>query len=73
MPEKALSTLEYEKVVERLARRCYTERGRALAAGLTPSSDYAEVLHRQRLTADTRRLEFLEGCELPGVAALQDA
>jgi DNA mismatch repair protein MutS2 len=56
MPEKALSTLEYEKVVERLARRCYTERGRALAAELTPSPDYAEVLHRQRLTADTRRL-----------------
>ena len=56
MPKKVLSTLEYEKVVERLARRCYTERGRALAAGLTPSSDYAEVLHRQRLTADTRRL-----------------
>ncbi|MCH7809602.1 MAG: endonuclease MutS2 [Chloroflexi bacterium] len=56
MPEKVLSTLGYEKVVERLVRRCYTERGRALAAGLTPSSDYAEVLHRQRLTADTRRL-----------------
>ncbi|HEY5625596.1 MAG TPA: endonuclease MutS2, partial [Dehalococcoidia bacterium] len=34
----------------------YTERGRTLAAALTPSSDYAEVLHRQRLTADTRRL-----------------
>ncbi len=56
MTEKVLTTLEYGKVVERLARRCYTERGRALAAGLTPSSDYAEVLHRQRLTADTRRL-----------------
>ena len=56
MPEKALSTLEYEKVIERLARRCYTERGRALAAELRPSSDFAEVLHRQRLTADTRRL-----------------
>jgi DNA mismatch repair protein MutS2 len=56
MPGKVLSTLEYGKVVERLARLCYTERGRALAAGLTPSSDYAEVLHRQRLTADARRL-----------------
>jgi len=56
MPKKALSTLEYEKVIERLARRCYTERGRTLAAELTPSPDYAEVLHRQRLTADTRRL-----------------
>ncbi len=56
MPEKALSTLEYVKVVERLARFCYTERGRGLAVGLTPSPDYAEVLHRQRLTADTRRL-----------------
>ncbi|MCH8051655.1 MAG: hypothetical protein IIC86_06530, partial [Chloroflexi bacterium] len=56
MPKKALSTLEFEKIVERLTRLCYTERGRALAAELTPSSDYAEVLHRQRLTADTRRL-----------------
>ena len=56
MPKKALATLEYEKVIERLERRCYTERGRALAVGLTPSPDYVEVLHRQRLTADTRRL-----------------
>ena len=51
-----LSTLEYDKVRERLGRFCYSEQGRALAAALVPSSDYAEVLHRQRLTADTRRL-----------------
>ncbi|MEX0683164.1 MAG: endonuclease MutS2 [Dehalococcoidia bacterium] len=56
MPTKALSTLEYDKVIERLARFCYTERGRALAVALEPATEYAEVLARQRLTAEGRRL-----------------
>jgi len=56
IPEKTLITLEYDKVIDRLARHCITERGRALALALTPSSDYDEVLRRQRLTAEARRL-----------------
>jgi DNA mismatch repair protein MutS2 len=54
--EKSLATLEYDKVIERLARHASTDRGRALALVLQPSPEYAEVLHRQRLTAEARRL-----------------
>jgi DNA mismatch repair protein MutS2 len=55
-PDKTLVTLEYDKVIARLARNCQTEPGRELALSLRPSPEYAEVLHRQRLTAEARRL-----------------
>ena len=55
-PTKTLITLEYDKVIDRLARHASTARGRALAHALRPSDDYAEVLRRQRLTAEARRL-----------------
>ncbi len=53
---KTLRTLEYDKVIERMAARCITDRGRTLALALQPASEYAEVLRRQRLTAEARRL-----------------
>jgi DNA mismatch repair protein MutS2 len=53
---KTLRTLEYDKVVERLAARCITDRGRALALALQPASEYEEVYRRQRFTAEARRL-----------------
>lgn len=55
-PAKTLRTLEYDKVIERMASRCITDRGRALALALQPGSEYAEVLRRQRFTAEARRL-----------------
>ncbi len=55
-PAKSLITLEYDKVIARLAGLCQTAPGRALAQALLPSSEYREVLHRQRLTAEARRL-----------------
>src|SRR2546428_2576861 len=55
-PRKSLTTLEYDKIVARLAALCQTAPGRALALALTPSSDFREVLHRQRLTAEARKL-----------------
>ena len=59
-PTKSLTTLEYDKVIDRLARHASTVRGRALAHALLPSDDYAEVLRRQRLTAEARRLVELK-------------
>jgi len=53
-PEKSLTTLEYDKVIARLAGMTQTARGKALALALQPSSEYGEVLHRQRLTAEGR-------------------
>ncbi|TMB66221.1 MAG: endonuclease MutS2 [Chloroflexi bacterium] len=59
-PEKSLITLEYDKVIARLAAQCQTARGRALALTLKPSTEYGEVLHRQRLTAQGRRLREMK-------------
>jgi len=59
-PEKSLSTLGYDKLIARLAAQCQTARGRALALALKPSAEFAEVLHRQRLTAEGRRLREMK-------------
>lgn len=56
IPAKTLTTLEYDKVIERMSRHAITERGRALALALLPADDYAEVLRQQRFTAEARRL-----------------
>jgi DNA mismatch repair protein MutS2 len=59
-PTKTLTTLEYDKIIARLAAHCRTARGRSLALALQPSTDHAEVLHRQRLTAEGRRLREMK-------------
>ena len=65
---KSLSTLEYDKVIERLTRHCSTERGRELAGALVPSTEYPEVLRLQQLTAEGRRLvELKPNVSLSGV------
>ncbi len=56
MNPKSLHTLEYDKIIARLAALCETDAGRALAEALLPSPDYPDVLRRQRLTAEARRL-----------------
>ena len=56
IPAKTLTTLEYDKVIARLASYTHTAAGRALALALTPSPAYREVVSRQRLTAEARRL-----------------
>ncbi len=52
---KSLTTLEYDKIIDRLAALCAFPASRRLARDLQPSSDYREVLRRQRLTAEGRR------------------
>lgn len=47
-----------------------TARGKALAVALAPSPDYGEVLHRQRLTAEGRRLREMK--PNLGLGAVQD-
>jgi DNA mismatch repair protein MutS2 len=56
MEEKTLNTLEFNKVLARLARHASFSAGRELALSLRPSNDYDEVLRNQRLTAEARRL-----------------
>jgi DNA mismatch repair protein MutS2 len=56
MDAHALRTLEFDKIRERLARCTSFTAGRELALALEPSSDRAEVVRRQRETAEARRL-----------------
>ncbi|MBF6598916.1 MAG: endonuclease MutS2 [Dehalococcoidia bacterium] len=56
MDPHALRTLEFDAIRARLARHTSFAAGRDLALALTPSSDYAEVVKRQRQTAEARRL-----------------
>jgi DNA mismatch repair protein MutS2 len=53
---KTLATLEFDKVLARLSRHTAFSAGRELALALRPSSDYGEVVRRQRMTAEARRL-----------------
>jgi len=53
---KTLATLEFDKVLAQLAQHTAFSAGRALALALRPSSDYGEVIRRQRITAEARRL-----------------
>ena len=55
MNPKSLHTLEYDKIIDRLAALCAFPASRRLALDLQPSSDYPKVLRRQRLTAEGRR------------------
>src|SRR5258707_13645086 len=56
MHAKSLSTLEYPKIVERLAREASFSASKALAAELLPSSDADEVRRRLAYTTEARRL-----------------
>ena len=60
MNEKAQLTLEFDKIIARLADLTSFAVGRERALALTPSSDYDEVLRRQRLTAEARHLRELK-------------
>jgi DNA mismatch repair protein MutS2 len=52
---KTLATLEYDKIIDRLASLCDFAGSRRLAVALQPASEHAEALRRQRLTAEGRR------------------
>ncbi|MGD0765502.1 MAG: endonuclease MutS2 [Dehalococcoidia bacterium] len=56
MNDKTLTTLEFDKVLARLARHTSFSAGRELALALRPSTDYDSVVRNQRLTAEARRL-----------------
>jgi DNA mismatch repair protein MutS2 len=58
--EHALKTLEFDKVVDRLARHTSFSASRELALSLRPSNDFEEVVRRQRLTAEARRLREMK-------------
>ena len=60
MDAHALRTLEFPKILDRLARHAAFSAGKELALALTPSTDIREVVRRQRHTAEARRLMQLK-------------
>ncbi|MEJ5169794.1 MAG: endonuclease MutS2 [Fimbriimonadales bacterium] len=66
----ALEVLEYSKVLERLAQRCETEIGAALASRLSPSTDRHEVIRRLQLSEEARQL--LDGPAPPSLGLVRD-
>ncbi len=56
MHQKSLATLEYPKIVERLAREAAFSASKTLALELQPSADVTEVRKRLALTTEARRL-----------------
>ena len=57
MEAKYLKTLEYDKILERLAQHTSFSAGRELALGLEPASDPGEVRRRQEETTEARALQ----------------
>lgn len=60
MNEKVLNTLEFNKIVEKLAEKCVTPLGREEASRLLPSDSVMEIERNQSETADalTRLFRF---------------
>ena len=58
--EHTLRVLEFDKVLARLARHASFSAGRELALGLLSSPHRDEVVRRQRVTAEARRLRELQ-------------
>ena len=58
---KALATLEYDKIKDMLAACCATEGAKAKAKALTPTSDYATAGRRLLYTSDAKRLVNAKG------------
>jgi len=56
MDEKTILTLEYTKVLERLAGYASFSASAELARSLRPTADYDQVLQRQARTTEARRL-----------------
>ncbi|MGZ3664986.1 MAG: endonuclease MutS2 [Ktedonobacterales bacterium] len=56
MHEKSIATLEYPKIIERLAREAAFSASKALAMELQPSTDPDEVRRRLAYTTEARRL-----------------
>ena len=59
--DKALLTLEFDKIKEMLAAGCSTDGAKAMAMALMPSTDYDTVKTRLAHTSDAKRLINAKG------------
>ncbi|HZC08037.1 MAG TPA: hypothetical protein VE338_20540, partial [Ktedonobacterales bacterium] len=56
MHTKSLNTLEYPKIIARLAQETAFSASRELALALQPTNDFGDAQRRQAFTAEARRL-----------------
>lgn len=74
MNEKTFKKLEYDKILEILAKECSSTLGKALAEELVPSRDFGVVAARQRETTEARTILMLNpNFSLGGVRNIKDA
>ena len=61
MNEKALSTLEYDKIIEMLTSYASSSLGKQRCENLLPSKSIGEIEHQQQQTADALTRLFQKG------------
>ena len=59
--EKALKTLEYDKILASLAECAPTEGAKELALALRPEKDPDRILRMQRLTTEAKAMQTING------------
>ena len=61
LPQKTITSLEFDKIRAMLADCAHTEGAKAAALALEPDDDEVHVLRRQRLTTDAKKLAAYKG------------
>lgn len=74
MNQKALKTLEYEKIISQLTEYAASAPGKLLCRDLMPSSDYDEILQAQTETTDAvTRIRMKGSLPLSGIRDIRDS
>lgn len=74
MNQKALKTLEYYKIIDKLTEYAASEPGKKLCRELVPSSDFHEIIQTQTETADAvTRVRQKGNLSFAGVADIRDS
>ena len=74
MNQKALKTLEYNKIISQLTEYAASAPGKLLCRNLVPSDDYGEIVQAQAETTDAvTRVRMKGGLSLSGVRDIRDS
>ncbi len=74
MNQKALKTLEYEKIISQLTEYAASAPGKQLCRDLVPSTDFNEILQAQAETTDAvTRIRFKGTLSLNGIRDVRDS
>lgn len=73
LPDKTVTSLEFDKIRYMLAECAHTEGAKAMALVLVPDDDEVHILRRQRLTTDAKKLVGYKGYPSFGMIKSIDA